>query len=148
MESVWPVVPQVPFQAERGSRTSGDLRLWPVQQGSWMRLCVSVLGQVIPGSGVSSGFHLLVADPAGSGRKQVAAEMEPLWTGGLIGDDDSIDVTGRTGIVDEVALDQDIGEGRIVRFLRGIELERGSFLSPDPAGVPMAESGDQIVRDD
>jgi len=49
--------------------------------------------------------------------------------------------------VQKVALDDHVGEGRVVGLLARIELEGGALVAPDPARVAMAEVGDDVGRD-
>ena len=50
-----------------------------------------------------------------------------------------------TCAVNDIPLDDDVRERRILRFLSGIELDGRPVIAPDPMGMAVAEVGDDVV---
>lgn len=86
-----------------------------------------------------SWMHFLIADAACAWWKYVVAEMQSLRSADLGGNNDIVNVTRRARIVDEIALDEDLSEWRIIQVLPGVEFEGRAFVAPHPVCVSMAE---------
>ena len=67
---------------------------------------------------------------------------------GAASDDDGVFVARLAGGLHDVALHDDIGQRRIIGLLAGVELEWGTLIAPDPAGMAMTEIGNDVVGDD
>ena len=76
------------------------------------------------------------------GKKQMVRRV---WSAG---DENGILVTRWSDALDDVALNNNIGERRIVGLLAGVKPNRSPFIAPDPVRVTMTEVRDDVVGND